>query len=93
MCTLTLTTALMRNLFPDPDAVCSTLQLNHSEWCLYFTDLIAHCFGNKMMKISESQTVTSRNDLLLLIHSYDATTGAPTPETDEEVRLFAGMSF
>lgn len=67
---IVLTSLLMRNMFPDPDVFCSTLELRQEDAISWFVWIMISSIGETKLKNDERMRATTRQDLVKCLHTF-----------------------
>lgn len=67
---IVLTSLLIRNMFPDPDVFCSTLELRQEDAIEWFAWMMLSSIGETKLKNDERMTATTRQDLVKCLRSF-----------------------
>jgi hypothetical protein len=71
---MVLLSILIRDLFPDPEVVCFTLEISQIEWVTYFCALVTDCLGDLAYNPRMKACAFSRKELLCSLRAYDNST-------------------
>ena len=71
VCCVVILSLLLRDLFPDPDSCCFSLELNQERWHRYFCSLIIQIAGEKKVYPNLRNPLLSREETALILRGFD----------------------
>ena len=93
ICHVVLSSLLIRDLFPDIDVVCSSLELLPEQWIGYFNTILVNVLAEKSIYQEAKKKAETRKDMLLSLREYDNSCSPRIikKEVDSRLETFAKL--
>ena len=93
ICHVVLSSLLIRDLFPDIDVVCSSLELLPEQWIGYFNTILVNVLAEKSIYQEAKKKAETRKDMLLSLREYDNNCSPRVikKEVDARLEIFAKL--
>ena len=93
ICHVVLSSLLIRDLFPDIDVVCSSLELLPDQWVGYFNTILVNVLSEKSIYQEAKKQAKTRQEMILSLREYnnEVTSRVMRKEIDPRLEIFAKM--
>ena len=87
---IVLSSLLLRNIFPDPDVFCSTLEINQEDAIIWFCSMMSKCIGETRLGASGTNMVKNRKTMIKTLHHVkDLPDGTWIMDREPDSRILA----